>query len=63
MRGVVTRQEALQLKRHADWLARVRIRLHLLAAVARTALLFDYQDALAKVFGFAATPTRRASEV
>jgi [protein-PII] uridylyltransferase len=63
VRGVVTRQEALQLKRHADWLARVRIRLHLLAGRREDRVLFDYQDALAKVFGFAATPTKRASEV
>ena len=62
-RGLITREEAVQLKRHADWLARVRIRLHLLAGRREDRLLFDYQDALAKAFGFAATPTKRASEV
>jgi [protein-PII] uridylyltransferase len=61
--GLVTRAEAVQLKRHADWLARVRIRLHLLAGRREDRILFDYQDALAKAFGFAATPTKRASEV
>jgi [protein-PII] uridylyltransferase len=61
-RGLVTREEALQLRRHAEWLARVRIRLHLLAGRREDRILFDYQDALARAFGFAATPTKRASE-
>ena len=63
MRELVTRPEAMQLKRHADWLARARIQLHLLAGRREDRILFDHQDALAKVFGFAATPTKRASEV
>ena len=62
-RGLVTREEAVQLRRHADWLARVRIQLHLLAGRREDRILFDYQDALARVFGFAPTPTKRASEV
>jgi len=62
-RGLITREEAVQLRRHADWLARVRIQLHLLAGRREDRILFDYQDALARVFGFAATPTKRASEV
>jgi len=62
-RGLVAREEAVQLRRHADWLARVRIRLHLLAGRREDRILFDYQDALARAFGFAATPTKRASEV
>ena len=62
-RGLVTREEALHLRRHADWLARVRIRLHLLAGRREDRILFDYQDSLAQAFGFAATPTKRASEV
>jgi [protein-PII] uridylyltransferase len=62
-RGLVTRQEAVQLRRHADWLARVRINLHLLAGRREDRILFDYQDALARTFGSAATPTKRASEV
>jgi [protein-PII] uridylyltransferase len=62
-RGLVTRQEAVQLRRHADWLARVRTRLHLLAGRREDRILFDYQDALARHFAFAATPTKRASEV
>ena len=61
-RGLVTREEAVQLRRHADWLARVRIQLHLLAGRREDRVLFDYQDALARAFGFAATPTKRASE-
>jgi [protein-PII] uridylyltransferase len=62
-RGLVTREEAIQLRRHADWLARVRIQLHLLAGRREDRILFDYQDALARAFGFTATPTKRASEV
>jgi [protein-PII] uridylyltransferase len=61
-RGLVTRQEAIQLKRHSDWLARVRIQLHFLAGRREDRILFDYQDALARAFGFAATPAKRASE-
>jgi [protein-PII] uridylyltransferase len=62
-RGLVTREEAVQLRRHADWLARVRIQLHLLAGRREDRILFDYQDALARAFGFAATPGKLASEV
>jgi [protein-PII] uridylyltransferase len=61
-RGLVTRQEALQLRRHADLLARIRIRLHLLAGRREDRLLFDYQTALAAAFGVAPTSTKRASE-
>ena len=61
--GLVTRQEAIQLKRHADLLARIRIQLHLFAGRREDRILFDYQDALARAFGVAATPTRRASEM
>jgi [protein-PII] uridylyltransferase len=61
-RGLVTRQEALQLRRHADLLARIRIRLHLLAGRREDRLLFDYQTALAAAFGVAPTGTKRASE-
>jgi len=63
MRELVTRAEAIQLKRHADWLARARIQLHLLAGRREDRILFDHQDALAKAFGFAATPAKLASEV
>ena len=48
-RGLVTRQEALQLRRHADLLARIRIRLHFLAGRREDRILFDYQTALAPV--------------
>jgi [protein-PII] uridylyltransferase len=61
--GLITRQEALHLKRHADFLARIRIQLHLLAGRREDRLLFDYQDALAARFGFAGTHTRRPSEM
>ncbi|MFO1363278.1 MAG: [protein-PII] uridylyltransferase [Burkholderiales bacterium] len=62
-RGLVTRQEALELRRHADFLARVRIRLHLLAGRREDRILFDYQTALADAFGIAPTAAKRASEL
>ena len=61
--GLVTRQEAIQLKSLADLLARIRIQLHLFAGRREDRILFDYQDALARAFGVVATPTRRASEM
>ena len=61
--GLVTRQEAIQLKRNADFLARTRIHLHLLAGRREDRILFDYQDSLAKAFGLSSTPARRASEL
>jgi [protein-PII] uridylyltransferase len=62
-RALVTRQEALQLRRHADLLARIRIRLHLLAGRREDRLLFDYQTALAAAFGVTPTSAKRASEL
>jgi [protein-PII] uridylyltransferase len=62
-RGLVTRQEAFQLRRHADLLAQIRIRLHLLAGRREDRILFDYQSALAAAFRVAATGTKRPSEL
>jgi [protein-PII] uridylyltransferase len=62
-RGLITRQEALGLKRHGEWLAQIRIRLHLLAGRREDRILFDYQTALANAFGFEATAAKRASEL
>jgi [protein-PII] uridylyltransferase len=61
--GLVTAQEAVQLKRHADWLAQIRIRLHFLAGRREDRLLFDFQTALAGAFGFRATAAKRSSEM
>ena len=62
-RGLITRQEALQLRRHAAWLAQIRVRLHLLAGRREDRILFDYQTALAASFGFESTPAKRSSEL
>jgi [protein-PII] uridylyltransferase len=61
-RGLVTRQEALQLRRHAEFLAEIRIRLHFLTGRREDRILFDHQTALAATFGVAATAARRPSE-
>ncbi|GAB1394808.1 [protein-PII] uridylyltransferase [Rhodocyclaceae bacterium] len=60
---VTTAAEARQLARCEDFLRRVRIGLHLLAQRREDRLLFDYHESLAQALGFAATATRRASEV
>lgn len=60
---VTTAAEARQLARCEDFLRRVRIGLHLLAKRREDRLLFDYHESLAQALGFAATTTRRASEV
>jgi [protein-PII] uridylyltransferase len=62
-RGLITRQEAIRLRRHAAWLAQIRVRLHLLAGRREDRILFDYQTALACAFGFEATPAKRSSEL
>ena len=62
-RGLITRQEAIRLKHHAEWLAQVRVRLHLFAGRREDRILFDYQTALAAAFGMEPTPARLASEV
>ena len=60
---VITRAEARLLARSEDFLRRIRIGLHLLTGRREDRLLFDYQEALAKAMGFAATASRRAAEV
>jgi [protein-PII] uridylyltransferase len=61
-RGLVTRQEAIQLRRHTELLAEIRIRLHLLTGRREDRILFDYQNALAEDFRVVATAARRPSE-
>jgi [protein-PII] uridylyltransferase len=61
--GLVTDAEARDLRRAERFLQNVRIRLHYLTGRREDRVLFDYQDALARQLGFAATPTKRASEV
>jgi len=60
--GFITHAEAQGLERRERFLQRLRIQLHLHVGRREDRLLFDYQTALAEQLGFAATPTRRASE-
>ena len=59
---ILTREEARQLKHHEATLAVLRVRLHYLTNRREDRLLFDFQAALAKEYGLADTPARRASE-
>ena len=59
---ILTREEARQLKHHEATLAVLRVRLHYLNNRREDRLLFDFQAALAKEYGLADTPARRASE-
>ena len=61
-RGVITRSEAAMLVKREALLQTIRARMHLIAGRREDRLLFDYQDQLAKGFGYAATGSRRASE-
>ena len=60
--GFITPAEQEGLERRETFLQRLRIELHLLVARGEDRILFDHQAALAERLGFAATPTRRASE-
>ncbi len=62
VRGLITHVEARQLKRHQSLLEEIRARLHFIAGRREDRLLFDYQDALARQFGYAPTTAKRASE-
>ena len=62
-RGLLMATEARQLRRNEAVLKLIRTRLHLVAGRREDRLVFDLQNALAENFGFAATPTRRASEL
>ncbi len=60
--GFITHREEQGLERRESFLQRLRIQLHLHVGRREDRLLFDHQTALAEQLGFAATPTRRASE-
>ncbi|HEY9100698.1 [protein-PII] uridylyltransferase [Chitinimonas sp.] len=60
--GVLTGQELRKLKRAEKMLWSFRIALHLTAGRREDRILFDYQNALAKRFGYADTDANRASE-
>jgi len=60
--GIITRAEARSLKRDADFLMDLRVRLHYLTGRREERLVFDVQTALATQMGFRDTAHRRASE-
>ena len=60
--GFITHEEEQDLERCEEFLRNLRTRLHLHLGRREDRLLFDYQTTLAGQLGFAATPTRRASE-
>ena len=62
-RGLMTRLEAREVVRQERLLSDLRIRLHYLAGRREDRLVFDVQTALARDFGLADTPDRRASEL
>ncbi|MBV8465773.1 MAG: [protein-PII] uridylyltransferase [Burkholderiales bacterium] len=59
---MLTGQEMRKLKRAERMLCSFRVALHLTAARREDRILFDYQNALAKRFGYADTTAARASE-
>ncbi|WP_374259652.1 [protein-PII] uridylyltransferase [Zoogloea sp.] len=61
--GLVTSEEATELRELERFLQHVRIRLHHIANRREDRLLFDHQEKLARKFGFEANEHRRASEV
>ena len=61
--GLLTPQEASDLRRAESAFKRLRVELHLLAKRREDRLVFDMQHALAQVYGLQATDTRRASEI
>ncbi len=61
--GLLTRDEAVQLRRAEDFIRHVRIRLHHIAARREDRIVFDHQEALAHAFGIEASAVRRASEI
>ncbi|HVS27715.1 MAG TPA: [protein-PII] uridylyltransferase [Burkholderiales bacterium] len=61
-RGFITAHEARQIKQHEAFLRDLRIRLHYLAKRREDRLLFDYQGALARQYGFIDSENHRASE-
>ncbi|MDN3578988.1 [protein-PII] uridylyltransferase [Chitinimonas viridis] len=60
--GMLTGQEMRKLKRAEKMLWSFRIALHLAAGRREDRILFDFQNALAKRFGYADTSAARASE-
>ncbi|GAA4338051.1 [protein-PII] uridylyltransferase [Pigmentiphaga soli] len=61
--GLLTTDEARQLRRAEQAFKRLRIELHLLTGRREDRVVFDVQAALAEVYGFKSSGPRRASEL
>src|SRR5690606_987370 len=61
--GLLAPDEARHLRRAEQAFKRLRIELHLLAGRREDRVLFDYQPALAAIYGIAGTGSRRPGEV
>jgi len=61
--GLLTAQEARELRRAELAFKRLRIEMHLLAGRREDRLVFDIQHSLAQVYGIEPTHNRRASEI
>jgi [protein-PII] uridylyltransferase len=61
--GLITQQEARQVRRHEKFLQHLRISLHYQAKRREDRLLFDFQEKMAQGLGIAAGKNRSASEM
>ena len=61
--GVIHANTVRQIQRNETVIKRIRAHLHVLAGRREDRLVFDQQSAVAKVLGFAPTPTKRAGEL
>lgn len=61
-KGLITALEARALQRNEGVLKLIRCRLHIAAGRREDRLVFDLQTAVAESFGYASTPSLRASE-
>ncbi|MGE0073574.1 MAG: [protein-PII] uridylyltransferase, partial [Thiomonas sp.] len=60
--GLITANILRQVQRNETVLKRIRAHLHILARRREDRLVFDLQNAVARVLGFSPTPTKRAGE-
>ncbi|MCB4811721.1 [protein-PII] uridylyltransferase [Methylovorus menthalis] len=60
--GLISPQEARQVRRHEQYLQMLRIRLHYLAKRREDRLIFDFQNDLAKQLNHVTSRSKRASE-
>lgn len=61
--GIIHANTVRQIQRNETVIKRIRAHLHMLAGRREDRLVFDQQSAVAKVLGFAPTPSKRAGEL